>query len=128
NITAAKGTNNTYPTSLAVLDKIPAKTITKVKSLFGVANTILLRMVPISPEPSAIPIPNKETKTVPKGAKSVKLVTILLKIKSSPSVETKLTDVISAPVPGCITLISNKLAIQEAITTNNAKLAKSVAV
>src|SRR5699024_6878167 len=115
------------PTSLAVFGSIPEKTITKVNNFLGVARTILLRMVPIRPDPAAIPIPDSETNTVPKDAKSVKLVTVLLKIKSNPSLQIKLTGVISAPAPGCITLISNKLAIQEAITANNAKPAKRVA-
>jgi len=101
------------------LDKIPVKTITKVKSFFGDEITNNLKLVPINPLLSAIQIPSIDTSTVPNGAKEVKLVTIFVKIKAKASLEIKLKGLISSPVAGCVA--ENPIAdtIQDNTTTKS---------
>jgi hypothetical protein len=70
---------------------MPAKTMTKVSSERGAESTRRRSTVPISPLRSAIPIPSSETRTVPRGAKSVKLVTISVRMRCSPGTVSKLT-------------------------------------
>ena len=68
-----------------MLDITPANTTIAVKSLLGVAVTTFFIVAPISPLPSATPIPISATKTVPNGANPVKFLTIDEKIYLIPS-------------------------------------------
>ena len=72
-----------------MLDITPANTTIAVKSLLGVAVTTFFIVAPISPLPSATPIPISATKTVPNGANPVKFLTIEEKIYLIPSASNK---------------------------------------
>jgi hypothetical protein len=82
---------------------MPAKTMAKVSMRLGAERTRFRNAVDISPLASVIPIPSKATSTVPKGAKPVKLVTMLVMIKCMPCTVIRLTGSITSPVPGWIT-------------------------
>lgn len=80
----------------------------------------------MSPLPSAMPIPSMATSTVPRGAKLVKLVTIRVSMRWSPSTVMRLTGLISSPVPGWVTTRSNWAVMAEATTTPRAMRANRV--
>ena len=65
----------------------PAKTTPSVISREGVFSTISLRAALISPVRSATPTPSIATRTVPRGAKPVKLVTADEKMCLMPAAE-----------------------------------------
>ena len=55
NIIPANGISNTYPTSLAIFDRTPEKTIINVRRCFGADKTSRRMAAPINPLLSAIP-------------------------------------------------------------------------
>ncbi len=80
-MTPPRGTSNTYPISLAVFDRTPARTITKVSRRAGADSTSRRSAAAIRPLASITPIPSIATSTVPSGAKPVKFVTISVRIR-----------------------------------------------
>ena len=83
-----------------MFDITPANTSTAVSNRGGADNTSLRRLALISPELSMTPMPSIATSTVPRGAKPVKLVTMLVKILCSPARLNRLTGAMVAPVAG----------------------------
>jgi hypothetical protein len=109
-----------------VFDSTPAKTSTNVSSRFGAEMTMSRNAVPIRPLPSAMPMPSIATSTVPSGAKPVKFVTMLVRIRCSPAMDIRFTGRISSPVPGCVTTRSNWAVMPDTTTTSSAMRANSV--
>ncbi len=64
-----------HPISLAILERMPVNTMTKVKIFLGEEITINRITAEIRLLCSAIPIPSMATRTIPRGAKLVKFVT-----------------------------------------------------
>src|SRR5690606_12367630 len=73
-----------------------------VKSFLGVIFSIDFKPALINPECSATPTPNIATKTIPKGAKLVKVVTIFDKKLAIDSAESKFFTTIASLVLGSI--------------------------
>jgi hypothetical protein len=83
-----------------VFDMIPAKTTAKVSSGRGAPSTMSRSPAPMRPLPSATAIPSIATSTVPSGAKPVKLPTMFVMIRCSPSIVSRLTGWTVCFVPG----------------------------
>ena len=77
--------STTYPSSEAVLERIPLNTTIKVTNRRGAFSTSARIAVDSNPECSATETPSKATSTVPSGAKPVKLVTMCVMIQCRPS-------------------------------------------
>ena len=85
---------------------------------------------PTSPERSAMPTPSMATRTVPRGAKPVKLVTRFVPSQRSPSGFSRLTAAMSAACPGlglgCSTWSPDAAATAEIRAVPRAKIANRV--
>src|SRR5699024_11955184 len=108
-ITPPKGITKTYPASVAVCETMATKINIGVRSFFGVICNIDFNPALIKPECSATPTPNMATKTIPKGANPVKVVTIFDKKSAKAELVNKLLISIASPVVGSI---SEKLTVE----------------
>jgi hypothetical protein len=105
--------------------KLPIQILKKAMWLFR--HTVNLSNVPISPLPTAMPIPDKATYTVPHGANEVRLLTAFVSIMCMPGADTRLNKKISFPVPGCITNIPSPECDQYNGNTKKRKMINSEA-
>ena len=110
-----------------MLDITPANTTIGVSRRRGADSTSLRSEAAIRPECSATPMPISATSTVPSGAKPVKLVTRLVRMRCRPSRLSRFTALTVLPVVGCCTSRPASEASHDAKMTSSASSANSVA-
>lgn len=118
---AARGGRTIMAVSEAMLPHTAMNVKTKTARLAGTFFRLECSSALIRPEFSQMPMPIPSTTTRPKGAKSVKLVSILASSHWTPSFENRLLTTTVSPVAGLTLLTPHhaKMALSTATNTNS---------